>query len=288
MSSTTGSLQYFKWQDINNYQKPYEVFFPLASFGDENRNVQRTNLAFEIKDVAVRDARGDEARYCLDIHGFAFAQHSTSVHDLKDRGAVEKHYLPEMEEFLKAYLGNHKAKTYIFETRIRESMDPQEFAKRVINLEDGFDPLLPATHPHIDQTAAAAIKRVRHHMGDEAERLLQGRVRILNIWRPLRKVTSWPLAVCDARSVDVQDLVSVDIIRRKYIGETCFSKHNPDQEWYYLSDQNTNEIILLKIYDSSNDVEAKFCLHSAFSLEKSEKQESRQSIEIRVLVFTDY
>ncbi len=28
-------------------------------------------------------------------------------------------------------------------------MDTDEFSQRTVNLEDGFDPLLPATHPHI-------------------------------------------------------------------------------------------------------------------------------------------
>ena len=48
-----------------------------------------------------------------------------------------------------------------------------------MNLEDGFDPLLPATHPHIDQSVQGAVLRVKRHMGDEAGELLKGRVRVI-------------------------------------------------------------------------------------------------------------
>ncbi|CAK7244929.1 MAG: hypothetical protein STHCBS139747_006492 [Sporothrix thermara] len=58
-------------------------------------------------------------------------------------------------------------------------MDPDEFSKKTINLEDGFDPLLPATHPHVDQSTTGAIRRVQRHLGDEAHELLKGRVRII-------------------------------------------------------------------------------------------------------------
>ena len=44
-------------------------------------------------------------------------------------------------------------------------MDPDEFAKRTVNLEDGFDPLLPATHPHVgtwDARPVLGLPRLIH------------------------------------------------------------------------------------------------------------------------------
>lgn len=74
-------------------------------------------------------------------------------------------------------------------------MTQVKFMERTIDLEDGLDPLLPSTHPHIgslrpsnsclsltwiaDQSAAGAINRCRHHLGNDAEGLLQGRFRII-------------------------------------------------------------------------------------------------------------
>lgn len=83
------------------------------------------------------------------------------------------------------------------------------------------------------------------------------------MWRPLQKVESWPLAVCDSRSVDEKDLVACDIIRRRYIGETYFGLQNEAQRWAYLSEQMPDEVCLLKIYDSEPAVPAR-CKFSHF------------------------
>ncbi|KAL5480939.1 hypothetical protein ACEPAI_9880 [Sanghuangporus weigelae] len=53
------------------------------------------------------------------------------------------------------------------------------------------------------------VQRVHYHMGAETERLLKGRVRIINVWRPIgHPVAPRPLAVADYRSLDAEyDLV---------------------------------------------------------------------------------
>ena len=38
---------------------------------------------------------------------------------------------------------------------------------------------------HIDQTYEAAVKRVHQLLGADAPRLLQGRLRLVNVWRPI-------------------------------------------------------------------------------------------------------
>jgi hypothetical protein len=78
-----------------------------------------------------------------------------------------------------------------------------------------------------------------------------------SIWRPLQRVTSWPLVLCDSRTIRPDDLVSCDIVRRRYIGETYFGKYNPEQKWHYNSNINRDDVILLKIYDSEPDVTGK-------------------------------
>jgi len=72
-----------------------------------------------------------------------------------------------------------------------------------------------------------------------------------SIWRPLRRVTAWPLAFCDATTVAAGDLIHCDIVRRRFVGETLFAKHNPGHKWYYLSNQDVNEVAVLQIYDSA-------------------------------------
>lgn len=71
-------------------------------------------------------------------------------------------------------------------------------------------------------------------------------------WKPLNPVIEdWPLAVCDASSVSPGDLVAVDHVRRRHIGESYYPIYRPTYRWWYLSQQKRSEIILMKMYDSS-------------------------------------
>ena len=73
---------------------------------------------------------------------------------------------------------------------------------------------------HIDQTYDASVKRVYHHLGEDADRLLKGRVRIINVWRPIQHpVAHKPLAVSDWRYLDAEnDLVPMRHIYPDRVG----------------------------------------------------------------------
>ena len=140
---------------------------------------------------------------------------------------------------------------------------------------------------HIDQTFEASVNRVREHLGDDAERLLKARVRLINVWRPIgNPVAHKPLAVSDWRYVNAsQDLVPVRLIYPQRKGSNFSVRYNPEHKWYYLSNQTPDEVILIKCYDSEED-RARLTPHSAFVDETSPKDApQRQSIEIRALVF---
>jgi len=73
-----------------------------------------------------------------------------------------------------------------------------------------------------------------------------------SIWRPLyRKIEACPLALCDARSVDVNDLVEADRISANYVGEIYYAKSNPRLQWYWLSEQTPEEIAVFVSFDSA-------------------------------------
>jgi hypothetical protein len=80
---------------------------------------------------------------------------------------------------------------------------------------------------HIDQSYAASLSRVTHHLPDEAEKLLQGRVQIINVWRPIKTVQRDPLAVAEANSVNDKDLVVIELIYPNRRGETYGVKYDP-------------------------------------------------------------
>jgi hypothetical protein len=81
---------------------------------------------------------------------------------------------------------------------------------------------------HIDQSYSAALSRVPHHLPEEAEKLLKGRVQIINVWRPIKTVQRDPLAVAEANSVKDESLVVTELIYPNRRGETYAVNHDPE------------------------------------------------------------
>jgi hypothetical protein len=134
---------------------------------------------------------------------------------------------------------------------------------------------------------APSRRRVRDLLPDEAEELHRGRVQIINLWRPIRgPVQDFPLAVCDAQSVNSKDLVPSDLVYPNRSGETYSVLFDPGHRWFYVSQMQSDEALLLKCYDSSTDGRARFAPHTAFSDPTAPANAARrQSIELRALVF---
>lgn len=65
--------------------------------------------------------------------------------------------------------------------------------------------------------------------------------------------------------MDKSDLVLNDLVRRNYIGESYFIRQNPNHKWYYLNNQTRDEVAILKIYDSDEQVDAR-CKSSSNSI----------------------
>lgn len=149
---------------------------------------------------------------------------------------------------------------------------------------------------HGDYTARSGRARAEQLLkpfcsGETLERLLAQRFAIVNLWYPLERVQSNPLAICTWQSVGPRDVRTNRLTFTHRVGETykvCFHKR---QRWCYYSGMGPTEALLMKTYDSSEDV-ARFCLHSSFALPEQVERASRgmeplparRSMEVRVLV----
>jgi hypothetical protein len=123
---------------------------------------------------------------------------------------------------------------------------------------------------------------VRDLLPDEAEELLRRRVQVINLWRPIRgPVRDAALAMCDAPSVDAEDLIPSDLIYPHRVGETYSVTFDPAHRWFYVSDMQPDEV-LLKCYDSKVDGRARFAPHRS---DRTADIPPRESIELRTLVF---
>ncbi|EXJ60339.1 hypothetical protein A1O7_04491 [Cladophialophora yegresii CBS 114405] len=119
---------------------------------------------------------------------------------------------------------------------------------------------------------------------------------LYSIWRPLKRVRRDPLALGDARTFLQSDYVPV-IVKTPNLGVSEDSKETHDtesylarwssgQKWYFISEQEPEEVLVIGLFDSQRDKEtvaAGGTLHSSVDLEGTENEEARESIELRCL-----
>lgn len=214
-------------------------------------------------------------RLSLDRNGFELHRHASALSDFSDPAQIESIYYPEAETLLKQATGARRV--VVFDHTLRDGKAERDQGVRE-----------PVKYIHNDQTFVSGPRRVRDHLPvGEAERLLQGRVAIVNLWRPIGEtVQSSPLALCDSRSIALNDLVASDLVYPDKVGETYALVFNPRHRWYYFPRMTPDEYLLLKIYDSAGDSIARLSAHSAFDDPTSPvNAPARRSIELRSLLF---
>lgn len=147
----------------------------------------------------------------------------------------------------------------------------------------------PAHSVHSDFTTAGAMQHLESVVKDaeERERLLQGRVQIINVWRPLKTVRRDPLAVCDWSTLNwKRDRIANRLILPTGWNELGKYAFNPDQRWYYLGGQRPQEALIFKQFDSQKLEKGGMTLpHTAFVDPDSVDGPARESIEIKMFGF---
>ncbi|KAE8133788.1 hypothetical protein BDV38DRAFT_295866 [Aspergillus pseudotamarii] len=229
-------------------------------------------------EVSLNDIRGIESHFDLDkdaVKAIQKVPSATTYNTFDSDVAIQQIYYPEVEALLRSQVPG-AIKIVLFDHNVRRQKLGAEAAT------------LPVIRAHIDQTPHAAAERVKLHVPDpeEQERLLQGRYRIINVWRPLGEgpVQSMPLAFASAASVDPADLVP---FQRRF--QTMRLKYNPNQKWWYWSGMTSDERLLLKCSDSKglqDGCVAQYAPHAAFEDQRTPPgAKPRESIEVRALVF---
>lgn len=95
----------------------------------------------------------------------------------------------------------------------------------------------PADSVYSDFTTTGALHHLESMINDTEGRvrLPQGRVQIINVWRPLKTIRRNPLAVCDWITVDWQrDRIANRLILPMRWNELAKYAFNPVQRWCYL------------------------------------------------------
>jgi hypothetical protein len=231
---------------------------------------------YEAQTVAVADARPIAGELSLDREGFLLRRAPTSVRGLYDDAEVKSVYYPEIERLVKAETGAEKV--VIFDHTVRNTAIGKP----------GRGVREPAINVHNDYTEKSGPQRVRDLLpAEEAEARLQRRFIEVNVWRPIvGPVQSWPIALCDAQTLEMKDFVASERRFPDRIGEIYAVKYNPRHRWFYFPQMAREEVLFIKCFDSARDGRARLSAHSAFVDPTTPADApARESIEVRTLAF---
>ena len=250
------------------------IYIPSEAGNDDSKWAGR----YEDRVVTIEDARPSEEVFTIDTHGFALVGQTSDVTNFFDDQEITETYETEIVDLFIKHTG--AARVHVFDhTRRADSKSTRE-TKLVRE---------PAGVIHNDYTVASAAKRVRDLFpAEEAEDLLSRRFAIVNIWRSSNKgpVETAPMALCDARSLAPDDIITVERHAKDRIGEVQQVVQNDNHRWFYFPQMQPDEALLIKTYDSATDGRAQFSVHTAFEdPNASEDATPRESIESRAFLF---
>ncbi len=272
MRSVMASIGYLK----PGCPRPFEYAYPPPDGGPWQ------NCEYDVREVPVTDARGTPSAPSVHREGFELRDAPTAVRDFGDDAAIRDVYYREATHLALAVTGATRAYVFDHLVRKREAGRPAlSFGRKNV---DGK----PAANGrvHNDYTEGSGRRRLELVLQDAAAAAAVERYSIVNIWRSIGgPIVDTPLAVCDARSIGVKDLVESEVRYPKRTGEIFFVTHSPRHRWSYFSRMDRHEALVFKQYDSQVSGVARFTPHAAFDLpDVPAGAPLRESIELRCLV----
>ncbi|MEN0060713.1 MAG: CmcJ/NvfI family oxidoreductase [Myxococcota bacterium] len=269
--------------------------------------------------VDIADARRLERAPTLDQEGFAVVARPLERElDFYDHRQVVEAYYSSCRGLIAEVTG--APHVFAFDHNVR-SATQQQAAERI---RGGQRVQGPAHVVHGDYTLTSAPRRLEQltqpptgndtlrSMLADGEVLIDpelaaralaptGRFALINVWRNIapEPVVTHPLALCDARTVEPEDLVVFEIHYADRVGENYFAKAALRHRWIYWSGLTRDEGLLIKQWDSAGalarsegkvsdsaepDSPSSFSFHSAFDDPATPVgAPDRRSIEVRCI-----
>lgn len=232
----------------------------------------------EWKDVSIRDARDYQHDLNLDIHGFNFYDLDQIDIDFQDAAAVKKHYYPRIAAFAKETTG---ANEIFMSGHISRTEDKSDFTKayaRFVHCDYG-----------INTARSASINLLKTHKKNPVK-YAYAEFAWYNSWQPFdNKAIANPLCVLDYSSIDEADFI--DYIYSANPGGKGFKSSmpvfNPRHQYYYVSNMDPSEVLLIKQLDSREN-RALVAPHTSFdNPDTPSDAPPRRSIEVRFMCVFD-
>jgi len=227
------------------------------------------------REMQVINGRNMLDAFDLDRQGFRLESHQSQVTDFYDDEQIAQIYENEICTMIQSMTGASRVE--VFDHTRRAASERVRLQKKIRE---------PASVIHNDYTTKSGPKRLRDLYPNEADAFLSGRIAIINIWRSINgTVKNHPLCLCDATTVEPEDLVSVTRQAKDRMGEIQLAIHNPAHRWFYFPEMTEQEALVFKTYDSSTDGRTRFPIHTSFDDPAAPADApSRESLETRCFV----
>ena len=222
---------------------------------DSSKNV----IELEPVEVDIINARDSEQPPSLNKEGLQLVEHHSKAGDLTNSENSEK-YNEEIRQLLLNVTGADEVVIPVHGI-VRYSERSE--------LSGKADNSFPARFMHVDM-----VPEVGQQFGEknrpESCPVGSGRVASYNIWRVLSPAPQdVPLAICDAQTVDKDDLVRADAIFDPngvvvFSFESFVIRPNLKHQWLYFHDMDIDEALIFKAYDSDSNYPCNVS-HGAFT-----------------------
>jgi hypothetical protein len=240
-----------------------------------------------------------ESPECMDRLGVCLAHLESKCGNFYDSEEVERVFYPEIEKLLlaffpgatDAFVFNHDVfdKDYTGDrTEIQEAKNPgvnAQYANIVHN--DLNDNSGRVRCRELLTRNLRNFGREQHYTPAEADAKMSRRFMSINLAKPMETVEQFPFVLCAWPSFADQTYVTNYRIYDDRVGETTRFTYRPEHEWYWFPQQKSNEVSMLKCYDSVTDGSvSRWSFHSA-SIDPTAPADARcrKNVVVRSYVF---
>ncbi|PQE09906.1 hypothetical protein CJF31_00003809 [Rutstroemia sp. NJR-2017a BVV2] len=273
------TLNYLAREELYQTVKPF-----LLNYASETAH-HHNLIPHVVRDVTLRDIRGRESDIEFQRCGFGIIEMSSAMHydDYFDDEKVKAVYCTEIGNVLLQHL--RASSIQIFDYAARDRADHSLLPRFTLVCTLRYEP--PVFEYELTKV------KILHLMPFKVFGIYvrESFITVHSVWKPLKgPVHDWPLALCDASTVDTtQDLTAMDFVMKEDAAvENIQVYHNEAHEWYYLSDQSIRELLVFRQGGSNGESAVP---HTSFENPTPTGSDStmqlRESIEIRALVYFD-
>ena len=213
---------------------------------------------------------------CMDKLGVSIAHCESKCEDFYDAAEVERVVYPEMENLLleffpdatDALVYNHDVFDKDYQGDRTEDQDNKNpgvnaiYANIVHNdLNDNSGRLRCR---ELLTKNLRNFGREQHYSEAQADAKMSRRFMSINLAKPMETVRQNPFVLCAWPSFADQPYITNYRVYDDRVGETTRFTHRPDHEWYWVPQQTSTEVSMLKCYDSVTDGSvSRWSFHSA-------------------------